>query len=58
MNKNRLLPNDVDRISKEVAKDGLSHQRTIDTKGNLIIDGRTRGQVKRRVIIPQNPPKK
>ena len=57
-NKKYLSLEDVRRIKSEVArKDELSHQSTITTKGELLIDGKSYGRVKRKRQIPQNYPK-
>ena len=58
-NKKNLSLEDVRKIKSEVAKkDGLSHQSTITTKGELRIDGKCYGKVKRKRLIPQNYPQK
>lgn len=54
--KNKYLSlEDVRRIKNEVSKkDVLSHQSIITTKGELLIDGKHYGRVKRKRLIPQN----
>ena len=60
MDKQKFLSQeDIGKIKNEVArKDGLSHQSIITTKGELLIDGKNYGRVKRKIRIPQNPPRR